>query len=90
MPSGSAGWGELTTVGRQEGKPSPGISLIYIKDNSEDGFNPILAASIISIADVFLIGNYLESKKRKNKRARFVIPSIVLVLTAAFFVLVNM
>ena len=88
MPSGSAGRDELTTVGRQEGKPSPGISLI--KDNSEDGFNPILAASIISIADVFLIGNYIESKKRKNKRARFVIPSIVLVLTAAFFVLVNM
>ena len=66
------------------------VLITFVKDNTENGFDPILAASIVSIADVFLIGNYIESRKWKNKRMRFIIPAVVLVLTIAFFVLVNM
>lgn len=66
------------------------VLITFVKDNTENGFDPILAASIVLIADVFLIGNYIESRKWKNKRMRFIIPAVVLVLTIAFFVLVNM
>ena len=66
------------------------VLITFVKDNTENGFDPIPAASIVSIADVFLIGNYIESRKWKNKRMRFIIPAVVLVLTIAFFVLVNM